>query len=475
MELSLNLPDADRSALEMVCTAHLAGQHLPTWQVEERWGSDVLVRLRMAGLVRVVSESTIEGSWRGWGIAFPDKVAAYRKLLADLQSEVRSGGIPSSVSAEQGALLRIMPRIDGLELADGTNGQSCDIRITVARFAPFNLDQLSSQVTSYALHSLPILHMYGMRDFANVQPSFGLSMKGANLAGSTIKDSNFGTVDLSGICFDNCVFERCTFERTVIQDASFRSAKFTRCLVRPRDLRGTTLEGAEFLDHSELWYPWLLDHTTWDVLHFEGQPYYRTGPAPLIVEKRPLGWEMIFRGESRGTLDLKSMPVLAGLISHPDQPIHVLDAESCVVRPVGSPVGGPPAKLELRDLLTAARLDEALEKGRYAQLDDMERWRLAAIARRLILLDELEGTDAAALLPDDRASLREFVVDHLRKPKLSLPQGTGPVKKAVARVCAGLQELVDRTHAADPELGSFLDSVLERQEFCCFKQRDQRG
>ncbi len=457
--LVIELPPDHRSALISICDGHRRDEFSTPWAAEAAWGAEVLGRLRAADLVRLVNETALSASWWGWLAALPEEIAEYKAFVLALQQDVRAGRERSEVAPHLGQLLRHLPPIHGLQVDLDAARNPTRLTITAHQFVQCSLDHFNAPMSdARPLHVVAALHAYGARTFTRAHTTT-LPIPGADFSDATFTSSIFGG-DLSRVCFDRCTFDRCVFSGAWLADASFRNARFTRCDIQPSDLRGAVLEGAAFGDHCRLLYPDLA-HATWEVLHFDGRPLFRTGPAPLALERRPLGWEIVVRGRRYGSWDLRSMPVLAGLVRHAGKEIHVLDAEAWIVDP-DREVAGAPTRHELPDL--AARAGLTVAERWIGSLDERAQWRLAAIARRTLLLAELATRGLDRDLRDERDELRRYVADQVQVSG-RLPQGPGPVKVAVGRVCRSLEELVEKASRADRDLAALLDGGLARQEF----------
>lgn len=527
------LPEADEAALRQLYDAGCSGQALELWRSEEQHGRQVVERLGIVCLVRVVRHEFVVPTFAAAiQLAAPEVEVAHRIFCA-LRDEARRVGGGSVALAELQRLtgvneqqlsraLVVLPTIPGeimrvhgpggvrfRHLRDETPANT-DAGLPLTR----ELKRWEGRLPESALPQTPILlqlptmYLYGVREFRWVSTGPAAIAPALDLRGVTISDSNLAMAGLVGARFDEARIERtsflgadlteASFERATLRDvvfgrppapsaqlrrarldhallervdmigvgladASLRSATLRRVDFGPHDVAGAELDSLRFEDNCGFDIDALVGAAKWSVIYIDGRPVYPTGPDPLVLVRRALGWAVIVRGVDRGATDRKGPAGLAVLTENPEHEFHVLDLERAEL---GEAIRPPEKATDstLDGLLRAANFVALADAKKYPRLDDVGRARLAALLRYLMLLQQNPG-DAAGEINE----IRDHILAEVGEGECKRFLCAGPVEKMRKRAVGRLRSTLSAIAGDDGALANGLAEAFDLHEFCRYR------
>jgi hypothetical protein len=505
------LPQADEQALRQVYDAACDGSPFELWRAEDQHGPQVVERLGIVGLVRVVNDDHVVPTFAAAVQLGAREVELARRIFGVLRDEARKRGegvlardelarVLGTPDAEIDRAVRILPAVPG-----------APVRIVGAETGlPLTRDmkRWDGRLPNSPLPQHPILaqlaamYHYGVRQFRGVSVGsvpvaadldlrgvtitdsnvaraqlIGVrldeaciertDLSGANLTrasfkGATLRDVNFGSHDgspaeLRYSEFDNATLERVEMINVGFADASLRAATLRRVNFGPHDVAGADLESVGFEDNCGFDIE-VLRGASWSVIYLAGVPCFPTGPQPLAFQRRRLGWAVIVRGVDHGAVERRGCAALDVLTRHPDCESHVLDLERAEL---GEEVGPPEwsTSSAVDELLVQVNLQQLADGKKSARLDDVARARLAALLRYLLCLEQLEDGE-------EIREIRDHVVGQIGTGDAERFPCAGPVEKIRKRAVGRMQATLAAIAGQDADLQHVFEGAFELREFC---------
>jgi uncharacterized protein YjbI with pentapeptide repeats len=518
------LPEADDEALRVIYDGTCVASPVELWRVEERYGASALERLRVVELIVVGAEQVTATLTAAIHMGAPEASLA-GKLLTILRDEARDVGEGhlgiadlcarmNSTVEEVRRTLRVLHLIATDKERDSvTRGEQWRIPVS-SELKRWNGRLADSPMPRPPLRlgQLATLHLYGIREFCDVRTGpttavfANVDLRGAtirnstlvlaNLPGARLDDGTLENVDLRGanlfesslrnatlreVCMDahgnhvtdlrravldGAVLDRVQMNQIAIADASLRGVTMRRVYFGPSDPSGMNLDKARLEDRCAIDLERLATEADWSVVYLEGEAIYRN--APLVIDKRDLGWAIMLDGVDRGAIDLRGCAGLRVLTRNPDCGIHVFDLERVTLDHDVDDVGRRLTDEGLALLLETAKLKEVAAAKRFTALDAPSRARLVAALRYLVFID-LGGRSGNETLGSEAEALRRHIVAELGEDGSSRFPCAGPIEKMRKRVVGQLRTALDRITECDGRLTFALADAFTLREFCSYR------